>query len=984
MERQVSAFHHPGWLWLVLIFLTLVRAAPAFAQSTLDQTDGDGLRGRVVFGGVSVPGATVAANDGVRKVEALSGADGAFRIPGLTPGRWSVLAQMQGFHALTRFVNVPEPSELIFELSILSPSELLEALAFAKRPDGPEAVPAAAPGVLAPADLSGTLSVIQGSLNNAASSQFALPRAIGNNRPTERRPYTGALTVGLGHSTLDSTPFSFVPGSAQAKSYSNIQLGFALAGPLRIPGILRRGPEFSLLYERRIFSDSSTRTGVVPTAAERAGDLSTTSRPVLDPLTGHPFAGNRIPNERLSPQAVALLTLYPLPNRFPAESPTNYEAHVLTKTTSDSARLNTSGRIADRTSLSVTASFDGALRDDETVLSFAESTKRTAVNVGGTLTRQVSSRLQLVARYQFSFRSTRATPHFADQRDISGEAGIVGPDSAPENWGPPTLVFPDVINLQSSNPDHTVTNSHQLGFEVLLRRGRHEMKIGAESRWDLVDLLSVPNRRGILAFTGEQTGSAFADFLLGLPTTSSIALGGEDSHLRGQMISGFINDDIRLFPGFTLTAGLRWEHELPYTERRGRLAGVVVDVNFRNASDVVSAAPLEAKLGSLQPRLALAWRPRPASSLLFRASYGHYRNVGLYQSLAKLMAQQPPLLRSFDLRTSASSPLTLASPFTTSQAGLGMLAVDPCIEAGQVQTWEASVHRDLPGGLAMIVAYSGERGSRLLQAYLPNTYPAGSEVPCPSCPRGFLYLTSGGASLRHAARFYLRRRLHNGLSASVQYTLAKSTDDASTFDPSVRTIDAINIAQDWLNLGAERSLSTFDRRHLLELQAQYTFGARAPGGGWPRRVFGAAFTDWTIATQFLFSSGTPHTPTVFAVVEGTSRVGVRPSLTGISPHPIAPGTYANPNAFEPPPVGSWGDAGRNSIRGPGRSALDASLSRPFKLGDRFSLEALVTATNLLNRVSYSSVDAIVGSPRFGLPMAALPMRRIHATLKVRF
>lgn len=983
MERQVSPFRYPRWLRPLLTFLALLPVASTLGQSAVDQTGGEGLRGRVVFGGVAVPGATVIANDGARKVEALSGADGAFRIPGLTFGRWSVLVQMQGFHALTRTVSMPDISEVIFDLSILSPAELLSALAVTNRANAADAVPMS-PAALATTDLSGALSVIQGSVNNAASSQFAQPRAIGNNRPTERRPYSGALTIGLGHSSLDAAPFSFLPGSTQAKSYSNVQVGFALAGPLRIPGLVRRGPEISLSYERRISSDSTTRTAVVPTGPERAGDLSTTSRPVLDPLTGHPFAGNRIPVERLSRQALALLALYPLPNRFSAESRTNYEAHVLRKTISDSARLSTSGRIADRTSLSVTASFEGALRDEETVLSLAESTKRTAVNVGGTLSRQVSARLQVVGRYQFAYRSTRATPHFAGRRDISGEAGIVGPDPAPENWGPPTLVFPDIIDLRSGNPDHTLTSSHQLAVEVLHRRGRHEIKIGAEIRWEFVDLLSVPNRRGILAFTGEQTGTALADFLLGLPATSSIALGGEDSLLQGRATSGFINDDIRLAPGVTLNAGLRWEHEFPYTERRGRLAGLVVDRNFRQVNDVVSARPLETKLGSLQPRLALAWRPRPASSLLLRASYGHYRNTGLYQSLATLMAQQPPLLRSVDLRASASSPLTLASPFATSQASLGLLAVDPGIDAGQVQTWEASVHRDLPGGLAIIAAYSGERGSRLLQAYMPNTYPAGSQVPCPSCPRGFVYLTSGGASLRHAARFYLRRRLHNGLSASIQYTLAKSTDDASTFDPSVRTIGALNIAQDWLNLGAERSLSTFDRRHLLEFQAQYIVGARAQGGSWPRRVLGAAVTDWTIATQVLVSSGTPHTPTVFAVVEGTSRVGVRPSLTGISPLPIAPGTYANPSAFEPSLVGSWGDAGRNSIRGPGRFALDASLSRPFKLRDRLSLEALVTATNLLNRVSYSAIDTVVGSPRFGLPTAALPMRRIHATLKLRF
>ena len=66
-----------------------------------------------------------------------------------------------------------------------------------------------------------------------------------------------------------------------------------------------------------------------------------------------------------------------------------------------------------------------------------------------------------------------------------------------------------------------------------------------------------------------------------------------------------------------------------------------------------------------------------------------------------------------------------------------------------------------------------------MQEFLPNTYPAGASNPCPACPAGFVYLTSNGNSTRHAGQSQLRRRLRNGFTASVQYTLSKAIDDAA-------------------------------------------------------------------------------------------------------------------------------------------------------------------------------------------------------------
>ena len=233
-------------------------------------------------------------------------------------------------------------------------------------------------------------------------------------------------------------------------------------------------------------------------------------------------------------------------------------------------------------------------------------------------------------------------------------------------------------------------------------------------------------------------------------------------------------------------------------------------------------------------------------------------------------------------------------------------------------------------------------------------------------------------------QFLLRRRLHNGLTASVDYTLAKSTDDAATFSNGAISPASLAIAQNWLDLGAERGPSSFDQRHLVAAQFQYTTGVGITGGTLVDGVWGTLFKDWTITSQLNAGSGLPFTPVSFLGIAGTGVVGVRPRLTGVSIDPTAAGSYANPAAYAAPLVGSWGDAGRNSIRGPAQFSLDMSVARVFRMGGRFSLEWRLAATNVLNRVTFATIDTIVTSPQFGLPTLANPMRRIQTALRWRF
>ncbi len=293
------------------------------------------------------------------------------------------------------------------------------------------------------------------------------------------------------------------------------------------------------------------------------------------------------------------------------------------------------------------------------------------------------------------------------------------------------------------------------------------------------------------------------------------------------------------------------------------------------------------------------------------------------------------------------------------------------------------MQREMPWSLTLLVAYLGARGTHLMQAFLPNTLPPGSTTG-PTGPSGFIYVTSNGTSLRNAVDVMLRRRLYAGLMASVQYTLAKSTDDAASFANGAITPASLSIAQDWLDLGAERGPSVFDQRHRVDVTVQYTTGVGLKGGTLVDGFWGSLWKDWTVAAQLSAGSGMPFTPVSFLSVAGTGVVGIRPDVTGISSAPIADGSYANPAAFVMPAPGEWGNAGRNSLRGPAQFSLDMSVSRVFRLGSRLNLEWRVAATNVLNRVTFATVDDVVGSPQFGLPTVANPMRALQLTVRLRF
>ena len=987
--------------------------------------------GQVTFGDLPVPGATVTATQGDAQFVTITDAQGVYRLGELAEGVWTLKIEMLGFEPATGNVTVgAEPTPATWELELVPFEKIassapqtgfrrVEATSAGITDPGASATSPASSNPSSPSNLTDLPTessaaaeglLVNGSVNNGAASPFAQLAAFGNNRRGPRSLYNGGVGLVLGSSIFDARSYSFTDQPLQKPSYRDVQFAGTFGGPFKVPGLISNGPNFFALYQRTSDHTTTTQPALMPTLRERAGDLSETrdasGAPVriIDPLTGLPFPGSVIPRERISPQAASLLNYYPLAN-LEAAGTYNYQAPVVAAVQQDEfqTRLTQSG--FGRNQLFGNFAYRSTATDATSVLAFIDRTRVSGIDGTINWTRRFTQFVSLRLRYQFNRLTTEVTPYFANRTNVSGEAQISGNNQEPINWGPPKLTFSSgVESLVDAQYASNRSQTHTWNGETLWFHGRHSTTFGGDGRWQQLTVLSQQDARGGFTFTGALTGSDLADFLLGIPHASSIAFGNADKYLVAPSYSAYLNDDWRFGPGFTLNAGVRWEYESPITEQYGRLVNLDFAPGFTAASPVVASDPVGAVSGrqypasliypdksGIQPRLGAAWRPLAGSSLVIRAGYGIYRNTSVYQSIAMLLAQQPPLSTTLSVENSAENPLTLANGFvavpgTTSNT----FAVDPNLRVGYAEIWQASLQRDLPASLTLIANYLGTRGNRLLQAFLPNTYPEGAINPCPECPAGFVYLTSTGRSSRHATQLQLRRRLRNGLTSTIQYTLAKAMDDAAFSVPSgdgansAQAVSQMNIAQDWLGLDAEWAPSPFDQRHLVTAQFQYTTGMGVSGGALLTGMTGSLVKGWTLTGQLTAGSGTPLTPLALGPVPGTGVTGTtRADLTGAPTDPPA-GYYANASAYAPPASGQWGTAGRNSITGPAQFSLNAGITRTFLWGDRYNLDWRIDATNVLNRVTYSSVNTLVASPQFGLPNRANPMRKIQMSLRLRF
>jgi hypothetical protein len=856
--------------------------------------------------------------------------------------------------------------------------------------------------------------LINGSVNNGANTPFAQSAAFGNNRRGLRSLYNG--NVGL--TNVDISPWDAqqynINGQSNLNkpSYQRLTGIAAFGGPVRIPHVwVRNTPNFFVNYQWTRNTNVNNQFGTVPTAAERSGDLSALNPHLVDPTTGNPIPGNQIPANLISQQALTLLQFYPLPNS--TGSRYNYQIPVATATHADALQVRMNKSIKRKDNIAGVFAFQSQRQDQNNgIFDFQDRNHSLGINTNFNWMHRLSQRMFFTTTLNYSRQGQRLTPMFAFQRNISKEASITGNNQDATNYGPPTISFSSgFATLFDSNYSFNRNQTVGVNENVFWNHGSHNVTAVGEFRRMQFNQIAQQNPRGSFSFTGQAVGNDFAGFLLGIPDSTSIAFGNADKYFRAGAYALGVTDDWRMSPSLTLNAGLRWEYNTPATELYGRLVNLDVTKAFTAAAPVVANTPKGSVSGAsypdslvdptkhaFQPRVGLSWRPFMASSMVIRAGYGVAYDTQVYWGLAVRMSQQPPLSKTLSLANSLANPLTLAGGFNAPPNVLtNTWGVDPHFKLGYSQNWQVTMQRDLPGSLVMTATYIGVKGTHAMQTILPNTYPVGGSSPCLGCPSGFNYLVSGGNSTRQAGTLMLRRRLHNGFTSTITYTYSKSIDNGAVGNQQGG--GANFVAQNWLDLHSERALSSFDQRHLVNINGQYTSGMGMKGGtllgGWK----GPLLKDWTFSANLTMGTGKPLTPILSSIIPGTGFSGsLRPDYTGSSIYDGPGGLFLNPAAVAPPHAGLYGNAGRNSIEGPAQFSLNGSMARTFRMSDRISSDVRFDATNILNHVTYGSWATNIGSYRpdasgvftylpntqFGLPQSPSQMRALQATFRLRF
>jgi trimeric autotransporter adhesin len=856
--------------------------------------------------------------------------------------------------------------------------------------------------------------LVNGSQNNGAASPFAQAGRFGNNIRGPNSLYQFMAGFIIDNSALDARTYSLTGQNTVKPQTNHFTVLGSFAGPLRIKHWFKQPPTIFLNYQFTRNTTGQTTSTLMPTADQIAGNFSASPSLIYDPTSGLPFVNNSIPASQISDQAKYLLSnFYKQPN-FATGVSYNYQVPIvsLNQTNAMQARFNKS--LTNKDQLSGQFGYQYQSNSTPNIFDFTDTGNGQGINVQLTEQHRFTPRMFGTLTVQFSRQSNQVIPFFANKQNVSGDAKIEGNNQEPINYGPPNLSFTTgIAGLSDQNSAFNRNQTTAISDNTTWIHGRHNVQYGGDFRWQQFNSLSQANPRGGFVFTGQatqnivgvvnnvairdpNTGNAFADFLLGVPDTSSLSFGNADKYFRSKMVDAFLNDDWRVGPSLTLNLGVRWDYGSPVTEKYDRLVNLDVAQGFTAIAPVQANANLNGSLTGqkypdslvrpdwkeFQPILGFAWRPIPASSIVVRGGYSLRYNTSVYQQMATLMAQQSPLSTSLQVQNVFTNPPlnTLADGFNGRPGLTNNFAVDPNFRVGYAQNWNASIQKDLPASLIMILSYLGTKGTRGAQEFYPNTYPVNVTNPCASCPSGYIYETSNGNSTREAGNLQLRRRLHNGFTANLQYTYAKAIDDSNVGGRGASSL----VAQNWLDLSGERGLSSSDQRHLVNFTMQYTTGQGLGGGALLSGWRGALFKEWSIVSSVNVGTGLPLTPIYAVTVPGTGFNGIRPNYTGADVYSNAPGQFLNPLAYTAP-SGTWGNAGRDSITGPSQFSMNASFARTFRVHDKYTLDVRIDSVNPINHVTFTSWNTTINSPQqYGTAVSANAMRSLQTTLRLRF
>src|SRR5262245_47216758 len=683
------------------------------------------------------------------------------------------------------------------------------------------------------------------------------------------------------------------------------QFGGTLGGPVR-----KNRSFFFMNYEGERIHKSVTKTFTVPTEAMRRGDFSGLA-PIYNPLSTDisgqrtVFLNNRIPESSIDPIAREFLRKVPTPNR--PGTVQNLRVSEKETTHMDQFNLRLDHQLSHQSTLfgrfsvfnvDVFQPFGTGQLNESLIPGFGRNVGTKTYNAAFSYSHFFSN--DLLNEFRFGYLDVsggQTSPNQAD--NFAARAGLLGLNPDPRDVGYPQMSF---AGVQSTMGDPTSfvfrsNKSFDLYDNVLINLGKHKVKFGG-SWFHLKFNPSDPDSaRGNFSFTNRWTssragavdGNAFADFLLGFPTSATVGIGRGEEDSRTNWLHTYIQDDWEPITGLTINAGLRYEYNQHMREVENRLSAI--DVLGRRyviasgkdgkispvANALLPLLPLPfvttAEAGRdrsllrpsyrrYAPRFGLAWTIPGIRETVVRAGYGIFLNQWAY-SVQQAFARNLPFFVVKNVNTPADAfvpTLRTGSILTATTLGsLGGNTMDYNYRTEYTETWTLSVQHQLTANTMFEIAYMGNRtigadNGNVLNVPLPGGGPIDARRPIPQLS-SIRTIRWNGWGTYNALTLRAAKRLSSGLTFSGNYSWSKSIDDAS--DPGPTAYEQ-NLPQDVHNLDAEKGLSSYDHRHRFVSSFVYEI----PG-------VGKVLRGWQLGGIATLQSGAP-----FTVVNGVDRANI--------------------------------------------------------------------------------------------------------------
>jgi hypothetical protein len=796
----------------------------------------------------------------------------------------------------------------------------------------------------------------------------------------------GTLFEFLRNDKFDARTFFERPTDAKAPFRRN-QFGAVLSGPVYIPGLYSGKNRTFFMFNaellRHRLAGSSPTT--VPPLSFRAGDFSsllTANKTIRNPRTGEVFPGNIIPQEQLSPQALALLKYIPEPNQA---GTLNYQA----RTRDDIDNNQYLGRI------------DHVFNERDRIFGHFVYQTNTLVNVGANPSNQsydgtTDYNVAVNHTHLFSptvineFRAgwTRFKWFYGNQFtdtnfSILKEFGMVGYPEDPFLAGLPTIGISGYLGTSSTGPGPKVDDTGQIANNISIIRGRHALKAGVDIRLTQEVEKAANLMRGSVGFTGEMTGDPVADFMLGVPRTVTGAEALIRAQARNWKYGAYFMDDWHVTPRLTLNLGVRYQLATVVKDPRGALRSLDPADPTRLYPELgVSAALYEGDHNNIAPRIGLAWRPF-GSKTVFRGGYGIYYNSNQLNNFT-ILVRNPPLFLAPTLVNDISNPtVTLANPFAV-QGSLpsgpyNVISLDTCrcLPQDYNQMWTLNVQRQVTENFGVEVGYIGSLAVHLNRSDDPNQALPGPgavqprrQIPTWAAVR---MIRNDSTSTYHALQAQAKRRFSKGLLFVANYSWSHSIADGLD-------TNAGPFPQNFQRRDLERANSPNDVTH--QMTAAFVYDVPFPRSTPLRHVF----SGWQTNGILTLESGLPFTVAARGdrANTGSTQRANRLADGRIPRGQQTPEHWFDITAFANPALYTYGNGGRYILRKAGTKILDFGLSKNFRLAERHALQFRTEFFSFFNTPQFGFPGAQVETPSFGRVTSAGGNRVIQFALKYSF